>query len=274
MSSIKNRCQRLTSLVCLFAFFFITGCATKQWRDPLSETQEKSVRQLLLNEQKKKNNCSCCLDAELITTWKSQLYSGSLNGYIHIFLPSSVKMVALNPLGQPLFAFATDGIKFQSINAVKGVYKFGRLKTFVNRFDLPNNVLNGEWGQWLTGSISYTDDQLIELRQDVSARGVWLTLEKKEGSKTTKEYILYDPTRKLLLQRIILDQDGDEAASINYTGWQNQKVCALPTSLEVSGISYGVTINIEMNNILTEQTFSEDTFFLKLPEGYLQQKYP
>jgi hypothetical protein len=51
-------------------------------------------------------------------------------------------------------------------------------------------------------------------------------------------------------------------------------VCALPTSLEVSGISYGVTINIEMNNILTEQTFSEDTFFLKLPEGYLQQKYP
>lgn len=271
----KNRISKiLISLVCLFLVFFITGCAPKQWGDPLGEVQEKSMRQLLVDEQEKKNNCSCCLDAELILTWASQLYSGSLNGYIQVFLPSSVKMVALNPLGQPLFAFATDGTKFQAINAVKGVYKYGRLATFTRRFGIPDHVLNGEWGQWLTGNITYTEDQLTELHQDISSRGVWLTIEKKEGLGTTREYILYDPTRKLLLQRIILDQDGHKVANIDYTAWQNQKVCPLPTSLQVSGISFGVTINIEMKDILTDQAFSEDTFFLKLPEGYLQQRYP
>ncbi len=260
---------------CFFLFFTISGCANKQWRDPIGENEDKSIRELLQNEQEKRKVCSTSIDAELTTTWVSKLSDdGFLKGYIQIFLPSSIKIVALNPLGQPLFAFATDGKKFQSINAVKGVYKYGRLARFVEIYKVPDQILDGDWGQWLTGSINFGDEQLKELRHDVSSRGIWLTVENEKDKATLKEHLLYDPTQRLLLQRVILNQKENEVATIDYTGWQNQKTCRLPTNIQVSGVSFGTTINLEMQDFLTNQSFDNETFYLRLPEGYVQQKYP
>lgn len=274
MNWINNTSQQLFCLLLLLPLFFISGCATKQWRDPLDEKQEESLRLLLLVEQHKSQDCSSSIDAELSTTWTSQLGDGLLNGYIQIFLPSSIKIIGLNPLNQPLFAFATDGITFQSINALKGVYKYGRLTTFMKRFNIPDHVLKGDWAQWLTGSISFSDDQLKELRQDISSRGVWLTVEKKKGENISKEHLLFEPRQKQLIQRIVLDPKGREVANINYISWQKQQNCSLPTHIQVTGISFGGTINIKMTDIITNQTFTQDSFFLRLPEGYVQQKYP
>lgn len=277
MLSKTNKFPSLLWLFCLFVLTISGGCAKKQWSDPLGEKQDKAIRKLLQSEQEKNKTCSCCIDAELSTTWESNLGDdGFLNGYIQIFLPSSLKVVALNPLGQPLFAFATDGKKFQSINAVKGIYKYGRLARFVEIYKIPDQILNGDWGQWLTGNLSFSNDQLKETHRDASSRGIWLTIEKKreENADSLKEHLLYDPVKKLLLQRVVLDRKGDEVASIDYTHWQKQKNCRLPTNLKVSGVSFGTTINIEMQDILTDQSFTMDTFFLRLPEGYVQQKYP
>ncbi len=99
-------------------------------------------------------------------------------------------------------------------------------------------------------------------------------MEKKNGATISKEFLLYNPTRKVLLQRVILDQEGDEAASISYSGWQNTDNCPLPTILQVSGISFGATINVEMKDIITDHIFSKDTFYLKLSPGYMRQHYP
>jgi outer membrane lipoprotein-sorting protein len=251
------------------------GCAQKQWQDPLGETEEKATRLMLLQEQESRlENCTCCIDAEITATWGSQLYNGGLNGYLQVFLPSSFKLVAINPLGQPLFALTTNGKNFQAINAVKGVYKHGKVSSFVERHSIPDNVFHAEWGKWLTGSMLLSEESLIELRRDAASRGVWLTLKKEKDPHFSKEYLLFDPLRRQLLERVVFDNKGHEAARVMYMEWTKVNGCPLPTSIEVVGQSFGAAIKIELKDILADKTFSADTFVLKLPPGYMQQYYP
>jgi len=261
--------------LCTFLLLLLlNGCAPKQWQDPLQEKEEESLRGLLLLEQEQLKSCPSCIDAEIAATWNSQLYDGGINGYLQIFLPSSIKLVALNPLGQPLFAITTDSKRFQTINAVKGVYKHGQLSSFVERHSLPEGILQGQWAPWLAGSMLFTDEQLTELRQDVSSRGIWLTIEKKKGAAVFKEYLLYDPQARRLLERVPISQGGDELAKITYKSWSMINGCPIPTSIIINGVSFGADFTIELTNILTDKVFTRKDFYLKLPPNYMQQYYP
>ena len=263
------------TLSMIFLLLVISGCAPKQWQDPLGEKEEKASRELLLAElQRQEQNCTCCIDAEISATWDSKIYDGGLNGYLQIFLPSSFKLVAINPLGQPLFALTTDGKKFQTINAVEGVFKHGRVSSFVDRHSIPKNVFHSEWGKWLTGKIFFEEEQLTELRRDAAARGIWLTVEKPDDSIFSKEYLLFDPLDRLLLEIVVYDKKNREAARVIYNEWIQENGCPLPTSIEVVGTSFGTNIQIELKDILVDKMFSEETFSLKLPPGYLRQYYP
>ncbi len=238
------------------------------------EQEEKTARTLVSEEQAKRAVCTCCIDMEITATWNSQLHQGGLEGYLQVFLPSSFKLVAINPLGQPLFAITSDGVSFQTINAVKGVYKHGRVSSFVERHSLPENILHDQWGNWLTGTMHFAEEELVELRRDAQSRGIWLTLEKPKHKFFPKEYLLFDPLQSQLLERVAVDAKGRESVRVSYTSWTDVNGCPLPTSMKVEGNSYGTMINIELEDIQNSQSFSRETFNLKLPPGYLRQYYP
>ena len=111
----------LTAVALVVCTLLLSACAPKQWRDPLQEKEENSMRTILMKEQALLSSCTCCIDSEITAVWNSQLYDGGITGYLQLFLPDSFKLVAINPLGQPLFAMSTDQKTFQTINAVKGV---------------------------------------------------------------------------------------------------------------------------------------------------------
>lgn len=258
----------------LVLFFLVGGCAQKQWRDPLGEKEQKSARKLIAQQLEMRRNCTSSIDAEISATWKSRIGDGGLNGYLKILLPSSVKVIALNPLGQPLYAFATNGTTFQTINAAGQVYKYGKVSSFVEKHSVPENLFHGQWGQWLTGTLGLKNEQSGRLLQDAASRGVWLALELEESGTFTHEYLLFDTTDKRLLERVAMDKDGNESDRIIYKQWATVDKCPLPTAMEIEGASYGATIQITLKNILIDGKFTKDQFPLQPPSGYLRKFYP
>lgn len=252
----------------------VSGCADKRWREPLKENDDKAVRSLISEEIEKRESCTCCVDAEVTLRWDTQLNDGGLSGFIQILLPSSIKLVAINPLGQPMYALSTDGKNFQAINAVKGVYKYGKISSFIERHNLPKDIFHEEWANWLSGSMKFDEDKLVELRGDIESRGVWLKIQKKAKARISHEYLLYDAVNRQLLERVAIASNGHEIARIVYREWTAVNGCPLPQEIEVYGISYGTDIFIRLKDIINDSTFSHTTFNLQLPPGYVQQYYP
>lgn len=267
--------KRYYSLLGLLVLVFLAGgCAQKQWRDPLGEKEQKSARKLITEHLEKRQSCTSSFDAEISATWESRVGDGGLNGYLKILLPSSVKVIALNPMGQPLYAFATDGTTFQTINAGGQVYKYGKVASFVTKHSLPENLFHGEWAQWLTGTLRLKNEQSGRLLQDAASRGIWLALELEKSQIFTHEYLLFDTAGKRLLERVAIDKYGNESDRIIYKQWTTVDNCPLPTAMEIQGASYGATIEIALQNILIDKELTKEQFPLQPPSGYLRKLYP
>jgi hypothetical protein len=270
----NNRTKMSLSMFMLF-FFLFSGCAQKQWRDPLAENEEKAARQVVDNMLQIQNGCSKSIDAEINVTWNSRVSDGGINGYLHSLQPSDIKIIAINPLGQLQYAFATNGRRFQTINVAGRVYKHGRVATFEKKHSIPKSILHDEWALWLTGRIPEGPEDLQRLRQDEQQRGFWFSLDSEEKSRHFNEvFLLIEPSRQRLLERVAMDKDGNEVARVLYTSWTEIDNCPVPTAIEIQSHSYGTTIQLELNKIKTDKRFKENDMSLNPPRGFLQQYYP
>jgi len=258
----------------LVSLLIIGGCAQKPWQEPVLDKQEQQMRGLVSRLLEKQSLCSCCIDAEIAATWDSAVDTGGLNGYLQVFLPSSLKLVAINPLGQPLFALTTDGERFQAINAVKGVFKHGRAASFVRRNSLPTTITHQQWGNWLTGRLGSADTKPAALFHDEASRGIWVEVEMEHSRHFSKEYLLLDTQKELLLERTVFDKKDRETAKIIYSDWTETANCPQPTAIEIQTNEYGTSISITLKEIVTDTVFSGKTFYLKMPPNYLRQYYP
>lgn len=264
----------LVMAVQLLSLLVIGGCAQKPWQEPLLDKQEERMRELVSSVLEKQSQCSCCIDAEIAATWDSTIHNGGLNGYLQVFLPSSFKLVAINPLGQPLFALTTDGKRFQAINAVKGVYKHGKVASFVARHSLPATVMHDQWGNWLTGRLGSAAETPVALFGDEASRGIWVEANMESSRLFSREYLLLDPDKGILLERAVFDKQDRETARIIYgdridTG----TACSQPTVIEIQTDQYGFTLSLVLKNIISDIVFSQETFSLKMPPNYLRQYY-
>ena len=71
---------------------------------------------MLNTMQERDATCAPCLDGDAILSMENHLDAKALSGYVKFMLPESVKFIASNPLGQPLFALASDGVRFETLN--------------------------------------------------------------------------------------------------------------------------------------------------------------
>ena len=118
----------------LFCSLLFTGCAGKFIQTvPVSFQEEISVsaafRSMLANQQ----TCGCCLDAEAevtlaVSNWLGKR-SGTMTGFLQAMQPSYIKFVGVNPLGQPLFIFITDGTTFQNVQVPKSKVYEGNVRS-------------------------------------------------------------------------------------------------------------------------------------------------
>ena len=250
------------------------GCAKKPWTNDLGEDQGKEAKKVFAAMQQRDAVCSSCLDGDAIISLENHLDTRVLSGYIKFMLPDSVKFIAANPLGQPLFAVATDGVKFESLDAPGRKYMAGSLKSYALLHDIPPAFLAGSWAEWLSGRIDKGTKEALELQEDGASRGIWFSFRHKVDGQDTMSRLLIDIQGARLLSRILEDAKGNILAEISYTDWQKMGECQQPGQIRMSRLSFGGELNLKLSALESSSVCREHDFILPVPAGFERQFLP
>lgn len=269
------------SLVMLLVLL-LSGCAGKPWSSPIADHETAAIALIFENMQRRDASCFASMDAKVLLTWEGPGGAHSLSGYLQLLLPSSMKFVVSNPLGQPVYALVSNGQEFQSINTALKQHVIGQLGSLARDHDVPEALLSAHWGYWLTGRLWEEGAVIDAMHQDDSGRGVWITLRypiTKEPSDMTgvTNYLLINPGRQQLLARMLVDDKGETVATISYEEREKgeelvrqewERGCAPATRIIITDLPYRSLLTLHFSEIVTDRSFSANTFRLKIPAGY------
>jgi hypothetical protein len=254
----------------LLGSFFLAGCATKPWSEPLESTETESTLQLVDSLAARDVLCGKTLEGDLDLFYQNPLEKKALSGFLQFSMPSSYKFIVSNPFGQPILAVAGDQESFQAINIADKSYLTGSLRSFGLRNNIPPYLLKSDWSFLLTGRIQLPSQSIIEIREDRNQRGVWLTSQRK--NITGLYHLLLDRDKEVLLACVLENGSGDTVAEISYDNWVTLEGCKQPLDISISGLDYGTEIQLKLSNVSTSD--EKKTYRLQPPPGYRRQYMP
>lgn len=258
-------------LVMLFALY-LSGCAARPWSETLDPDQVDETLRVVDTLAIRDAKCPQTLSGDLTLFYKSPVDNTALNGFLQFSLPSSYKFVLTNPFGQPLFAVAGDQKSYSGINTQERKYFSGGLHSFGVRYNIDDAFLQGNWGDWLTGRNHFSGQDITDLRNDRSNRGVWLTLAARSDGRAGSEHLLLAPEEKLYLARIVEDWDNKVVAEITYGEWTGAGNCLQPLDILITGLAYGAEIHLKLSDIVFDD--GPQKYSLQVPAGYIKQYMP
>ncbi len=250
------------------------GCAQKPWTMEIGEDQSKEVHKILNSMQERDASCASCLDGNAIVSMENHLDTKALSGYVKFMLPDSVKFIAANPLGQPLFALASDGVRFETLNTTGRTYTAGSLQSYALLHDIPLAFLSGSWAEWLTGRIDKGRKEALVIQGDADSRGVWISFTQKADGQDTTTHLLIDTKEALLLSRILEDAKGKILAEITYDNWQKVGGCLQPSQIRMTRLAFGGQVSLNLSDVEASDLCREHDFFLPVPAGFQRQFLP
>ncbi|MBU0665559.1 MAG: hypothetical protein KJ990_13585 [Proteobacteria bacterium] len=264
----------LFRLILTLLVLLIQSCAGKPWTSPVADSETAFITQTFEEMQERDASCFCCLDAKTTLSWDTPGEDRSIAGFLQLKLPTSVKFVVLNPLGQPLYALVNNGRDFQSINTSLKQHIIGKIGSLATQNKIPESLLSENWGYWLTGRLHEQGATIEAIHQDGSGRGVWITMRYQDEAALNKSHLLIQPATRQLLSRILVDREGETIATISYDRRNEQNDCAPVSRITISDLPYGSQLSIDFTEILTDRSFSAANFRLKVPEDYETQELP
>ena len=276
----------------LLASLLFTGCAAKLIQTiPVSPQEESTVSAAFQEMLENQANCGCCLDAEAAATisaanWLGER-SGTMTGFLQAMQPSYIKFVGVNPLGQPLFIFITDGIAFQNLQVPRSKVYEGLVQSeaFNNYVPAWFEPMYGFY--WLTGRIKPGNFEIISIRRDKEINGFWLQLQ-YAGSQY-RNLILFDLQDTAILRHVLMDSEEKPHMDIQYADYlplvyetenggekdrehknntEESVSCRLPGSIRVASSNKSGQINLELHSFLPDSVFSEKDFTIDIPSGF------
>ncbi len=267
----SQKCKQLPTqglfIVFLLIIFICNGCARSPWRHKIDEDSASPLRTHLLDFNRKSKICPSDFDAITTITWESTFKKESTSGFIQVLRPSHIKIVAINPLGQPFIALSSNGRSFQAINTFKKEFYSGKLTDFALKYNISGAIIGDNWGNHLYGlPPQWTEG--TEILNDDSSRGYWVKTVSRNGNFEGREYTLLAFDNYRLLTRILTDAEDRIITRIDYSQWQKLGFCLQPTKLLITGLAKGFKATLELEDILVENHFTVKDFIIKKPSGY------
>ena len=254
-------------LLFLLVSFFMTGCASKPWTEPLKEKEANATTQIIDSLVARDLECGGTLEGDVVFFYQDPFEKKAMSGFLQFSQPSSYKFVITNPFGQPILVVAGDQDTFQAINTLEEQYLAGSLSSFGLRNDIPSYLLKGNWSGWLTGRNELSSQAITDIRNDQDSRGVWLTFQREKQAGVY--HLLLDPDKEVFLGLILENAYNATVAEIAYDNWVTLGKCRQPLEINISGLDYGIEIRIELSNVLI--TDEKKTYRLKPPPGYIRR---
>ena len=269
----KTHFLLLPALVCIL----LSGCAGQRWAEPLPVEEQGEIIQIIAAMQNGEKECPDSLDADALIFWKSPLDDWAVEGYMQLLSPSFIKFVVSNPLGQPVYAFASNGTDFQILHPRQYQHIRGNVRSLAIRKEVPQILVNGDWFAYLTGQLPAEPFEVVEVNRDASDTSIWLHFF-PAGSDMTLEsaWVHLNPRQEAVLGYLFLDSSGEILAEIVY-GNGNQKKndsCTPENEIRITELPWGAELTIQLKNISGSTQFSEKDFSLPVPAGYRTQLQP
>lgn len=251
----------------------LSACARKPFGTPIEGEDYSKLEERFIAHQKRSVSCVKSFDGQAIVQWEHSLDRASLSGYLKVLLPSSLQFSALTPLNQPFFALSSNGSWFQTIDTTKKIFKKGSLRSFAIKHDLPLSLIEGEWGTWLAGSLLPAAPHVTNIWGDSDNRGFWFSVADNPENSYPQEYTLINFDQQKILERAVLNEQGNIEAVIKYQEWQPVEQCLQPMKIAVSGLSFGAEATVTLKDV-KQANLSNTDFNLPIPPGYLRQFLP
>lgn len=268
----SNKLTAGTFFLLLVPLLLLTSCARSPMTTLIEGDPRNAIEQAYANAAEKSRRCESGRDAEMTVNWTSTTESFAFTGYCQTLEPSYLKLVVSNPLGQPLKLIATDGNSFQLIDAVQRSSLSGSLRSWVIRNKIPLTLSKRSWLAWLLGRPSAAEAEIIEVRNDAQNRGFWLSIGSADNFQV-QEHILFAVDRSVILERIIIDDQGSTAATIAYSDWQSNDTCPFPSEISVTGFAFGTAADVAFSDVRSAE-LTPDSFNLKIPQGFSRTLLP
>ncbi|KAF0188587.1 MAG: hypothetical protein FD168_1700 [Desulfobulbaceae bacterium] len=246
----------------------LAGCAGRPWTAPVTDQEGLHIRKIFEEMQQRDAACFSCMDAKVSLFWDGPGEDRSVSGFLQLMLPSSVKFVVTNPLGQPLYAMVSNGSNFQSINTALRQHTSGEISALMQQYSIPAPLLSDHWGYWLMGRLHEQGASIDAIHQDESGRGVWITMRYPNEKTLAQSHLLVQLETKKLLSRILVDQQGGTIATLSYDHGTAPGDCLPVSTLTMTGLPYGSKLSVEFTEVLMDKVFSVSWFRLKVPPDY------
>ncbi len=262
-------CLLLLSLV-------LSGCADKRWGDPLAEAEQQTAKELLLSMQAEEKQCLQSFDADMKLFTKSPVGNSAIEGYLLVSAPSFAKIVISNPLGQPVFAFAGDGRRFQMLEPMKKKHIRGTVRSLAVYNKIPPILLQENWFALLTGRLPQHTLTIVESAKDTNTDTLWIQLASHGRSITRgKRYVQINPATRKVVSYLFENEDEELVAEINYDKQQaGNSVCGLQQNVHFSGLPWGAEVTLHLKNIREYNTSQKSDYTLPVPRGFNTQLWP
>jgi hypothetical protein len=284
------------AVLLFFALVFSQGCARSVLQTyPASEQEFASALAAFARYQKiSEAVCACCLDAEadaaLSVSGLFSNHTGKLSGYLQAMKPGYLKFVALNPLGQPMIIFVTDGDNFKSLDVFAGKAYLGSVHSEVYKKYAPAGFEPQFAYYLLTGRLQPEDMRIEAVMRDREGDKFWLQI--KHANAKTDSMVLFDPGEMLILRHVVRDERGEHLVDIGYADYRlvpgkgdkyagnapaaisapdtGKESCMLPASITVSANGNAGKIEVTLDAFLDDARFSAEDFIVKIPDNFEQ----
>lgn len=242
--------------------FFLSGCAGLPARLPHSGPESLLVRESFKEMVGRQRQCEGSVDADITITLDSRFYSGTMSGYLQAKAPAFLKLVGINPFGQPLVVLVSDGESFSYASLSESLSYDGRVDSEAFQRFVPSGFDPGTSFYPLTGKLAPGEVRILATSSDQEKRGDWLELEDIQDN--IHSLVLFEPERQLIRQYLQFNEDGKVTLKISY-GDYSPGPCSLPGLITINSSDHSGELVLRLRDWQTETPFSAADFVLELP---------
>lgn len=258
--------RRLSGIVLFALVLLITfgGCSPLPDRVAVDRDELSPLMDAFLDMVAEQKDCQCCIDARATVVFSSVWQKGTLSGYLQAMSPSFLKFVGINPLGQPLAVFVTDGesFRFAAVPQARGYEGEVEGETYAKY--APEGFLPEQGFYWLIGRLVPGPMRVVDLRRDRDGNGVWFEL---DYANHTRSLVLFEPERGVLGRHIVINDGGKKIFDVRYDDYTAGS-CPLPGRITVSSLVHNSSMEILLDDWLPGVSFAEDDFTYEFPPSF------
>jgi hypothetical protein len=252
-------------LVMFGLLLLLAGCGGLPARAPLAAPARRAVLASFTEMAGRQGQCRSSVDADLTITLAAGFKTGTMSGYLQAKAPAFVKIVGINPLGQPLVVLVSDGRNFKFADFREARSYEGEVDSDFFRRYAPAGFAPDRGFYALTGKPAPGKVRILAISDDPAGGGAWLELD--DGRGGNHRLVLFDPARQLLRRYLQLNAEGAVTMTIDYAD-HYPGPCSLPGLITINSSDHAGELLLRLSNWRTDTPFSAADFALELPPGF------